>query len=90
MKDTAEDFVWRKIDPDHIWVLDILILSRKLGYQCGPVGLDVPKPGWYMVRPCVNMQGMGLGAEKVWIEKLKTLRDEIKKRFKRGVLHMKK
>ena len=69
MKDTAEDFVWRKIDPDHIWVLDKLILSRKLGYQCGPVGLDVPKPGWYMVRPCVNMQGMGLGAEKVWIEK---------------------
>ena len=68
MEDTAEDFVWKSIDPDHIWVMDKLILSRKLGYNCGPVGLDVPHPGWYIVRPCVNMQGMGLGAQKVWLE----------------------
>lgn len=69
MKDTAEDLVWKSIDPEHLWVMDKLILSRKLGYNCGPVGLDVSKPGWYIVRPCVNMQGMGLGTEKVWIEK---------------------
>ena len=72
MKDTAEDYVWKDVDPNHIWVMDKLILARKLGYTCGPVGLDVPKPAWYIVRPCVNMQGMGLGAEKVWIEKLTT------------------
>ena len=70
MEDTAEDRVWKDIDPNHIWVMDKLILARKLGYACGPVGLDVPKPGWYIVRPCVNMQGMGLGAQKVWIEDL--------------------
>ena len=32
IEDTAEDFVWKNINPDDIWVLDKLILSRKLGY----------------------------------------------------------
>lgn len=69
IEDSAEDLVWKTIDPDDIWVMDKLILSRKLGYNCGPVGLDVPTPGYYIVRPCVNMLGLGLGAKKVWIEK---------------------
>lgn len=69
MNDHAEDAVWRTIDPDDIWVLDKLILSRKLGYNSGPVGLDVPHPGHYIVRPCVNMLGLGLGAQKVWLNK---------------------
>lgn len=69
MNDTEEDLVWKSINPDDIWILDKLILSRKLGYNCGPVGLDVPSPGYYIVRPCVNMLGLGLGAQKVFIEK---------------------
>lgn len=68
MDDSAEDFVWYDIDPNDIWGLDKLILSRKLGYVSGPVGLRVPKPNNYIVRPCVNMLGLGLGAQKVWIE----------------------
>lgn len=63
-----EDHVWLEADPDDLWVLDKLILSRKLGYKCGPVGLDVPCPGYYIVRPCVNMLGLGLGTQKVWID----------------------
>lgn len=69
MEDTAEDLVWKSIKPDHIWILDKLILSRKLGYKCGPVGTDVPRPEWYIVRPCVNALGLGLGAQKIFIEK---------------------
>ena len=69
MQKTAEDIVWETISPDDMWVLDKLILSRKLGYNCGPVGLDVPQPGFYIVRPCVNMLGLGLGAKKMWLEK---------------------
>ena len=69
LEDSAEDLVWKTINPNDIWVLDKLILSRKLGYICGPVGLDVPVPGYYIVRPCVNMLGLGLGAQKVWIDK---------------------
>ena len=68
IEDSAEDFVWRDIDPDEIWAMDKLILSRKLGYICGPVGLDVPTPGYYCVRPCVNMLGLGLGTQKIWLE----------------------
>jgi len=48
--------------------MDKLILSRKLGYKCGPTGIDVPSPGWYIVRPCVNALGLGLGAQKVWLD----------------------
>ena len=68
VEDCAENLVWVNVDPDNIWVMDKLILSRKLGYVCGPVGMDVPTPGYYMVRPCVNALGLGLGAQKVWIE----------------------
>jgi len=67
--DSAEDLVWKNINPDDLWILDKLILSRKLGYISGPVGLDVPVPDHYIVRPCVNMLGLGLGTQKVWIEK---------------------
>ena len=68
MEDSAPRFHGTTLIPDHIWILDKLILSRKLKYNCGPVGLDVPR-GWYIVRPCVNMLGLGLGAQKVWLEK---------------------
>jgi hypothetical protein len=65
--DNSEDSAWHNIDPEHIWIMDKLILARKLGYTCGPVGLDVPSPGWYIVRPCVNMLGLGLGAKRLWL-----------------------
>lgn len=69
MIEHAEDTVWKTIDPDDIWVLDKLILSRKMKYNSGPVGINVPHPGYYIVRPCVNMLGLGLGAQRVYIEK---------------------
>lgn len=68
-EDTLEDVFWKTAEPEDLWVCDKLILSRKLGYNCGPTGVDVPKPGWYVVRPCVNALGLGLGAQKVWLEK---------------------
>lgn len=68
MNDTEEDKVWKTMHPDYLWVMDKLILSKKLGYKCGPTGIDVPEPGYYIVRPCVNALGLGLGAEKVWLE----------------------
>lgn len=67
--DTDEDLFWKTADPDELWVMDKLILSRKLGYVCGPVGQDVPRPNVYIVRPCVNMLGLGLGTRKMIIEK---------------------
>ena len=69
MNDSEEDKVWKTINPDYIWVMDKLILSKKLGSKCGPTGIDVTEPGYYIVRPCVNALGLGLGAKKVWLEK---------------------
>lgn len=63
-----EELAWKTIDPDDIWVLDKLILSRKSGYVCGPIGMSVPKPDFYIIRPCVNILGLGLGAQKIWLD----------------------
>ncbi len=64
----AEDLYWRSPKSDDLWALDKLILSKKLGYTCGPAGIDVPKPDYYIVRPCVNVYGLGLGAKKMHIK----------------------
>jgi len=54
--------MFNKIHVDDLWIYDKLILSKKLGYICGPHGADVPRFGKYIVRPCVNFMGMGRGA----------------------------
>ena len=64
-----EDYMWQHCHNDDLWIYDKLILSRKLGYVCGPVDVDVPQPGHYIVRPCVNVAGMGRDAMIEWIEK---------------------
>jgi hypothetical protein len=53
---------WENAHQDDLWVFDKLILANKLGYECGARGRDVPEPGLYVVRPCVNLMGMGEGA----------------------------
>lgn len=46
-----------------------LWLSERLNYNCGPASIPPDESGWYVVRPIMNLSGMGLGASKVWIEK---------------------
>jgi hypothetical protein len=64
----SEVLAWYNVNPEDLWIFDKLILSRKLGYLCGPVGTLVPKPGEYIVRPCVNILGMGIGAKITHID----------------------
>jgi hypothetical protein len=71
---TDEELAWLICEPKDLWVFDKLIVSKKLGYRCGPKGLDVPKRGYYVVRPCVNAMGMGEG---VSIEYLKDNTDHL-------------
>ena len=63
------DQEWLNTDPKDLWIFDKLILSTKLGYICGPTGNDVPEDGYYVVRPCVNMLGLGLGASLEFLRK---------------------
>jgi len=51
------------IDVDNLWVIDKFILSKKLGYVCGPAGVLPKKEGKYIVRPCVNVRMMAIGAK---------------------------
>jgi len=59
---------WKSIHLEDLWVYNKLFLSRRLGYQCGPVGTTVPKSDFYIVRPSFNLLGMGRFARKEWIE----------------------
>jgi hypothetical protein len=69
LNSSPEQTVWSNTPANELWVMDKLILARTMGYNCGPVGMEVPEPNWYIVRPCVNAMGLGLGAEKVWLER---------------------
>jgi len=54
--------VFDSIATDDLWCVDKLILSKKLGYECGPAGIPPPAPGNYVVRPVVNLKMMAVGA----------------------------
>jgi len=53
--------VFDNVAVDDLWCLDKLILSKKLGYVCGPAGM-LPMPGKYVVRPIMNLKMMSVGA----------------------------
>ena len=54
--------VFDSIATDDLWCVDKLILSKKLGYTCGPAGIPPPIPAQYVVRPIVNLKMMSVGA----------------------------
>ena len=62
MEQMNDSDVWKFIDPRDLWIYDKLILSKRLGYNCGPAGIPPTKAGEYVVRPCVNFRMMGHGA----------------------------
>lgn len=67
MKTFEDDLdAWRNIFLEDIWVFNKLVVARKLGHLCGPVGEPVPMTGFYIIRPVINILGMGRGAEKVF------------------------
>jgi hypothetical protein len=69
-----DERAWETIDPCDAWIFDKLVLAKMLGYECGPVGINVRWPGKYIVRPCVNFKGFGLGAS---IEELESETDHL-------------
>lgn len=45
-----------------------LWLSEQLGYNCGPASIAPAVSGLYIIRPIMNLSGMGVGAKKIWID----------------------
>jgi hypothetical protein len=59
---------WDTIHPNDLWVYNKLFLSHRLGYLCGPAGVPVPHSGTYIVRPSLNLLGMGRFSRFEYIE----------------------
>jgi len=58
-----DDFsAWQACLPKDLWIFDKLILATRLGYTCGPKGMAPQASGQFIVRPCINLLGMGRGA----------------------------
>jgi len=60
---------WNSIHDEDLWVYNKLFLNRRLGHLCGPVGCPVPRSGNYIVRPSINLLGMGRFSRIEWIER---------------------
>ena len=60
---------WNSIHPEDLWIYNKLFLNRHLGHLCGPTGVPVPRSGFYIVRPSINLLGMGRFSRKEWIYK---------------------
>lgn len=76
MREFEDDLdAWRNSFMEDLWVFNKLVIARRLGHLCGPVGAPVPHTGTYIVRPVLNILGMGRGAEKVLIHKGDDLSD---------------
>jgi hypothetical protein len=73
MIDNPDYLAWKNTKNKDLWIFDKLILSRKLGYICGPAGAPVPKAGNYIVRPITNIYGMSQGASIQYLDKSSTI-----------------
>lgn len=62
-----DDDAWLKYI-QHRQFFNKLWVNQQAGNHCAPGGVGVDHAGWYISRPVYNISGMGLGAEKIWIE----------------------
>ena len=60
---------WKSIHPEDMWVYNKLFLNQSIGHLCGPTGCPVPYPGHYIVRPSINLLGMGRFSRIEWVYK---------------------
>ena len=59
---------WNSIHPEDLWVYNKLFLNHRLRHLCAPAGVPVPFSGYYIVRPSINLLGMGRFSRIEWID----------------------
>jgi len=64
----SDNDVLDTINSSDLWLIDKYILSKRLGYYCGPAGVTPKTSGEYIVRPCVNIRMMAKGAEFMYLK----------------------
>jgi hypothetical protein len=60
---------WNSIHSEDLWVYNKLFLNQRLGHLCGPTGVPVRHSGYYIVRPSINLLGMGRFSRIEWIDR---------------------
>ena len=63
----ADLIAWNKYPQLRCWY-NKLYVAEQFSYACGPAGIPVPKPDNYVVRPIINMAGMGANSRIVHID----------------------
>lgn len=61
-----DEDAWLKYPKHHKW-FNKLYVADHFGYDCGPAGVSVKRPGNYVVRPVYNLAGMGLNAAVLYL-----------------------
>jgi len=46
---------------EHRWIYNKLTVAEVFGYDCGPAGTPIKKPGFYCQRPMMSCAGYGAG-----------------------------
>jgi hypothetical protein len=67
VNEDPEVIAWNNCHSEDLWIFDKLLLSKKFNYLCGPGCIPVPTANFYVVRPVINLYGMGVGAEVKWL-----------------------
>ena len=63
-----QDYEAYTLYPHHRKWFNKLWFSERMGYRCGPGGIAPSSSGHYVIRPIMNIRGMGLGARKEYIK----------------------
>ena len=63
----ADLIAWNKYPQLRCWY-NKLYVAEQFSYACGPAGIPPPKPDNYVVRPIINMAGMGLNSRIVHLD----------------------
>jgi hypothetical protein len=68
MNDLDSKDEWNSIHLEDLWVYNKLFLNHRLRHLCAPAGVPVPCSGYYIVRPSINLLGMGRFSRIEWID----------------------
>lgn len=66
MQFDAETYL--ECNPKDRWIFNKLEIALIQGIAAGTNSHEVPATGYYIVRPIINLHGMGVSATKEWIE----------------------
>lgn len=72
---TTDIDMWQNCRTSHQWAFNKLQIAQRFDYKCGPAGVPVKRTARYVVRPIINLLGMGYGARIQKLRRGSTIED---------------